>query len=70
MSEPGLVLGIAQGREPHLPIEPRRMGCDKAWAPYDVTRLPGEGIREPSLAIVATLDNDFRAGGGHDGKQV
>src|SRR5262249_35004292 len=70
ISEPGLILGASQGREPHLPIEPRHMGCDKARASHDVTRLPGEGIGEPGLAIVAALDDDFRAGGGHDGKQA
>src|SRR5215510_2382809 len=70
MSEPGLVLGTPQGREPHLPIEPRHMGSDKTRGPHDVTRLPGEGIGEPGLAIVAALDDDFWAGGSHDGKQA
>src|SRR5438034_428980 len=61
---------VAQGSEPHLPIETRLMGRDETRRAVHVPDFPFELIRLPLDAVLAAFDDDFRAFGRHDGKET
>src|SRR5207302_8825560 len=67
--EPGILLVTAEGREPHLPIEPRLMRLDEGRRAGEVARLPSEFVLEPVLSVVAAFDDDLRACGRHHGEE-
>src|SRR5438552_16645179 len=70
MPEPGYAVVIAQRRKPHLPVEPRLVRRDEPRAPPHFVWFPLELVRLPGDAVVASLDDDFRPLGRHDGKQT
>src|SRR5439155_1487245 len=69
IEEPGVLLVIAQGSEPHLPIQPRLMRLDEPGTLFHITWFVFEFVVEPVSAILAALHDDLRPGGGHDSEQ-
>ena len=59
IDEPRVFAISAQGREPHLPIQPRLVRRDEARTPLQVPRFVIEFIRQPGLTVVAPFDNDL-----------
>src|SRR5947207_4498139 len=61
---------VAQGRKPHLPVQPRLMGFDELGTPFKVTRFIFKFIFKPGHLVIASLDNDLRPGSGHHGEET
>src|SRR2546421_3851270 len=68
--EPGILLIMAQGGEPHLPVESGLMGLDELWATFQIAGFVFELVFEPGDAVVAAFNDDFGPGSGHDGKEA
>src|SRR5204862_1993988 len=68
--EPRRLARGAQRRKPHLPVEPRLMWRNHRRRAPDVAWLVLELVRQPSLAIVRSFDDDFGPRGGHDRKEA
>src|SRR5262249_38316456 len=51
--KPPVLLVRAEGREPHLPVEPRLVRRHEARTAAEVSRLPAELVGLPGFAVVA-----------------
>src|SRR5437763_11747229 len=58
-----------QGREPHLPVEPRHVRGHERRSPVHIARLPAKAVLAPLYAVAATLDDDLGALRRHHAEQ-
>src|ERR1051325_1282817 len=63
--EPRRRLEAAEGREPHLPVEPGLVRLDEPGAPHHAARLVPGLVRAPGGPVVAALEDDLLATGRH-----
>src|SRR5262249_60430547 len=68
--EPAVVLIVAEGSEPHLPIQPRLVGFDKSGPPVEGAWFVLEFVLKPGDAVVASLDDDLVADSSHHREQA
>jgi len=69
--EPDVVARIgAEKWDPHLPVEPRHHRRGELGAAAEGAGLPFEFVGLPGHAVVAPLDDQLRAVGGHNGEQA
>ena len=61
IDEPGVVAVIAERGEPHLPVQARLVRSDEFWPPFEVAGLVFEFVFDPCDAVIAALDDNFRA---------
>src|SRR5271165_4744997 len=64
------MLVVAESGEPHLPIQPGLIWGHETGPPCQITGLVFELIIEPGHPVVAALNNDFGAIGGHHREQA
>src|ERR1051325_2295146 len=59
--EPRRRVEAAEGREPHLPVQPGLVRLDEPGAPHHVARLVLELVLAPGGPVVAALEDDLLA---------
>src|SRR6266481_2258175 len=65
IDEPWVAPVIAEGGEPHLPIQSRLMWGDEFRSAFEIAGFVLEFVFEPCDAVVAAFDNNLGAGCSH-----
>src|SRR5581483_1053568 len=65
VQNPWIALIGTERSEPHLPIQPRLVGCDPGRTPSWVSWLVLEFVWKPGSPIIGAFQNDFCSGGCH-----